>query len=458
MKKLLFILLLFLFKVSTYSQTVLDQYNADRFNSYFFFGVLYNINDTPNPSYRTTSYDMNICMDNYVGYNPLIQIAPYEAIEGNAVWTDNGQSGSLYNGTFSSFTLGGEVRMGYIGSNPPFLAYKTYTGPVTISYDYYLTGANTTIPRTYTKTFPAGAAIDLVHYISPFSVLSTVNKGATQLMIKNFKVARPTDPNPIGLYQIAETLVNLNLKTNLPVPINDVISGANFLADNTNYNLTWNTSLPDGKYRFDISSTGANVSNFFTFIFNNKVDVSGGIATLSIPSTVFPNYGSTTIIINGVYPITNQFVPTPPFGESFQDVEQCLVDYNPDLFKTINRVVALPTGPDITGSKSILISPFCQGTNGSVQFTSSAVADGNYNITYSLSGSNNLASIVVNVNFVSGVSNFIIPSSEVPNSGNTTISILSISDGSGSSTYIPSVDYIFNINPVPKANGTNTIN
>lgn len=81
-----------------------------------------------------------------------------------------------------------------------------------------------------------------------------------------------------------------------------------------------------------------------------------------------------------------------------------------------NPVLAIP---DIT-----VVSPYCLGENLAVNLIN--MIDGNYTITYLLSGSNSTSNQIATINVIAGSSSFVIDSALIPNVGNTTITFLNI--------------------------------
>ena len=113
--------------------------------------------------------------------------------------------------------------------------------------------------------------------------------------------------------------------------------------------------------------------------------------------------------------------------------------------------------PNMTGTNSIsVVDPFCLGSNGTVTFNASALANGVYDISYGLSGANVSTQTVSSVFVSSGTGLFTIPSSVLANAGTTSINLLSISNSTTScKTFIMTgtITDSFVINGLPLVQG-----
>jgi hypothetical protein len=84
--------------------------------------------------------------------------------------------------------------------------------------------------------------------------------------------------------------------------------------------------------------------------------------------------------------------------------------------------------PNVTGINSVNIVDICVGFGATVQFTSTSLANGIFNIVYTLGGANSGTYLASNVVFASGTGTFSIPSSALVNAGTTNIILTSISN------------------------------
>ena len=114
--------------------------------------------------------------------------------------------------------------------------------------------------------------------------------------------------------------------------------------------------------------------------------------------------------------------------------------------------------PNVTGgTNSVAVTePLCLGSNGTVTFNASAMANGTYNIAYTLSGANASTQTASGVVVASGTGTFTIPSSALTNAGTTTISLSSVvASASGCTTTITpgTITDSFVINALPNVTG-----
>jgi len=105
-------------------------------------------------------------------------------------------------------------------------------------------------------------------------------------------------------------------------------------------------------------------------------------------------------------------------------------------------------------SSNISISPVCVGTSATVNFNS--MIDGTYSISYNLSGSNSATGQTGTVSITSGVGNFTIPNSLLPNFGTTVITFTNITNTSTScSSILSGVTGQILIRPLADIDNTN---
>lgn len=114
--------------------------------------------------------------------------------------------------------------------------------------------------------------------------------------------------------------------------------------------------------------------------------------------------------------------------------------------------------PDISGSTTINnINNICVGSGTNVSIQSSSLLDGVYDITYSLSGANTLASSTASVTFASGVATFNVPASQIPNVGTTNLNIKDITNLCLSSFPVNSLNKSFVVESYPNTVGINSL-
>ena len=113
--------------------------------------------------------------------------------------------------------------------------------------------------------------------------------------------------------------------------------------------------------------------------------------------------------------------------------------------------------PNMTGTNTIsVVDPLCLGSSATVTFTASALANGAYDISYALSGSNVSTQTVSSVTVSSGSGTFTIPSLALANAGTTTIGLTSISNSltiCKTSITLGTIIDSFVINELPLVNG-----
>ncbi|NJM79685.1 MAG: T9SS type B sorting domain-containing protein [Flavobacterium sp.] len=209
------------------------------------------------------------------------------------------------------------------------------------------------------------------------------------------------------------------------------------ICQGNNGNATFNSSsLTDGNYIINYTLTGNNTGNFSV-----NVVVSSGTGTFSIPSAVLSNLGTTTIEITSVSDEFNSCTSSYTSGNVTDS-------FNVNYF------------PNISGTNNVLVSePLCLGSDGTVTFNSSTLANGNYIIDYNITGTNNSLGNSINVVISSGTGMFSIPSVMLSNSGLTNIEILTISTPEFCFTNFSSgsVTDSFTVGTLPNLSGTNNV-
>ena len=167
--------------------------------------------------------------------------------------------------------------------------------------------------------------------------------------------------------------------------------------------LTQGTNaIANGTYRVNYSIAG--VGSF------NTIQVfSGGVLIFPIPSSYFSQVKNYTVRITNVTLTTS-----PVFCSS--------------IVGTIEDVLHINPRPKINDA-TLTIQPVCQGSDAVVEFSgTSNLSDGNYDILFNLSGSNNLNGIPATMTVTGGVSSFNIPSVYITRTGNTSVTITKITN------------------------------
>jgi mucin-2 len=161
--------------------------------------------------------------------------------------------------------------------------------------------------------------------------------------------------------------------------------------------------------------TGGDWVDSNNLVVSNNLDISGFVA--------------------GTY--SYSYVITTPCGTDTESVQFTIV----------------PT-PTLANTNIVVGSPVCIGSNATV--TLNGLADGNYILTYNLSGSNTLPDEVITVTASGGTANFTIDAADLPNTGPTTITFLNIGNTATSCvTTLTDVSVIFTVNPIVNIDAAN---
>ena len=183
--------------------------------------------------------------------------------------------------------------------------------------------------------------------------------------------------------------------------------------------------IPNGNYSVQYEVTGAFSSSGSAI----GTAISGRL-NFNIPNTSFPNIGAYTVRVVNILETTG-----------FNACEHIIGN----LTDTVN-VFPLPR----INSGTLTVNDACQGSNVPVELSGNTnLPDGNYQITFSLSGSNNSASQVTTFSVTGGVGTFLILGNLVPNVGNTTIRITRIQNTGTGCQNAATLSYEFFVNPKP---------
>jgi trimeric autotransporter adhesin len=180
-------------------------------------------------------------------------------------------------------------------------------------------------------------------------------------------------------------------------------------------------AIANGIYRVDYTISGVGS-------FNTIQNFSNGVLIFPISSSNFTEVKDYNIRISNV-----TLVSSPVFCSS--------------LIGTIEDVLHIYPSPKINDA-TLTINPVCQGSEAFVEFSgTSNLSDGNYDIIYRISGSNNLNGIPATMNVISGVSSFTIPSVYIPKTGTTTVTITKITNVTSNCSNTATLTKDFIINP-----------
>ena len=195
--------------------------------------------------------------------------------------------------------------------------------------------------------------------------------------------------------------------------------------------------MPDGfvgNLRYSLS--GANNLALGT----TTVRFTGGIGQFYIGAQILGNVGNTTITLLDI--------------AAGNCSNLCLVEIT-----GVNHTFVVNPLPNITAPGGVTVGqPLCAGSNGTALLSAPLLANGTYNVKYSLSGSNVIGSTLASVVFVSGSGSLTIPGLQLSNAGGTTIQIEEIiNSGNCSSVYTVFPTNTFTLSTGPNASGINTM-
>ena len=254
----------------------------------------------------------------------------------------------------------------------------------------------------------------------------------------------------------------------------DLFSGLN----GTQESGIWNDDNASGALTgniFNPSVAGVGTFNF-TYTVNGNLPCANATSTVTVVVFALPNAGTfsgnvslcpsvatidLTTLLNGENSggtwedSTNQTVISPiDFSGFFPDVYTYTYSFTNVCGTDTEDVqfTVLPN-PQLVSS-NITISPVCVGT--SVTVNLNGMVDGTYLLNYNLSGANTISGQSATVTITTGVGNFSIPNSIVPNFGTNHISITNITNTSSTcSTTLAGVSSQFIVKPLADIDSVN---
>ncbi len=165
-------------------------------------------------------------------------------------------------------------------------------------------------------------------------------------------------------------------------------------------NISGATNLPNGSYNLNYDVTGAiNAPNQIA----SNVQFTGGIANFTLPSGILV-LGTSTVTITSLVSVTNT-CNTSTFN-------------NPSATFTISEL------PDLN-NMSISMNTLCIGNSANGTITAPSLTNGTYTIYYNLAGASSFTGST-SVTFIGGSGIINIPSSQLINNGNYTITITNV--------------------------------
>jgi gliding motility-associated-like protein len=160
------------------------------------------------------------------------------------------------------------------------------------------------------------------------------------------------------------------------------------------------SNLSDGSYDIVYKLSGSNNLNGIPATMN----VAAGLSSFIIPSFYIPKTGTTTITITK---ITNSIT-------------------NCTNVSTLQKDFVINPALDIT-NLAIVVNDICQNQPADVNLSGLGTLTA-IDVTYNLSGSNNVGAKIVSLTASSGQGTFLIPASDIPNTGLTTVSITNVTN------------------------------
>ncbi|WP_348824732.1 gliding motility-associated C-terminal domain-containing protein [Flavobacterium aestuarii] len=182
---------------------------------------------------------------------------------------------------------------------------------------------------------------------------------------------------------------------NAVLTIDPVCQGSDALV-----NFSGTSNLSDGNYDIIYNLSGSNILNGIPATMN----VAGGLSSFSIPSFYISKTGTTTI---SIVKITNL-------------VTNC------SNASTLKSDFIINPALDIN-NLAIAINDICQSQPANVNLSGLGLLT-SIEVTYNLSGSNNVGGKTVSLTASSGNGTFIVPASDLPNTGLTKLSITNITN------------------------------
>lgn len=179
--------------------------------------------------------------------------------------------------------------------------------------------------------------------------------------------------------------------------------------------------IPNGTYQITVEISGESTNIVSEFI--------GGVFTFVLENDNFSGPGVYTINISDIFDVNGS--------------QACdnIVDVSGEL--NIYKLPDLETA-------TLSINPVCLDNDAEVQLTGATNLDnGNYEINYNLSGENTSTAQLATFTVTNGSGNFIIPANLISNAGETTISIVSITNQQTLCTNTANLSTAFLINELP---------
>lgn len=278
-----------------------------------------------------------------------------------------------------------------------------------------ITGATSLVDGLYDITYDVTGAISVTGQtetnvsFSGGNATFTLPNGILQIGISTLTITNlfstattcetTTFTNPSATFEIHA----IPDASDINITVDDICLNQSALVNIFDINPGTAPELTDGDYTITYDLSGANNASGETV----TVTITGGNGSFTIPASLLTNTGITDIIL---VIITNNTTGCDaigvPISTSFEVLENPIID-----------------------NASITVTqPICQNSGTSVTISGTSIADGDYTLTYDITGANTLIGQTIAVVFTGGSATFTIPPADIPNLGNYTITITNIVD------------------------------
>lgn len=284
------------------------------------------------------------------------------------------------------------------------------------TYDVTYTVSGQATPITLTVTFSNGVATFNIPNAN-FPSVGTYLVSVTNIVATN---SLGICVNPIPTIQDNLNIYPVPTLLNSTLIVDDVCQNNSTLAHLSNL-----TGLTDGTYNITYDLSGSNIASAQS----TTIVVSGGNSIFSIPGSLLPNSGTTTITITSIANGTTGCNAPTSVSATF-------------MVNPLPSAIAM----NISAPNSVCLNqPVVVSVSGLGGLT-------NVTINYDLSGANNSTGNIQSLALVGGGATFTIPQALLNNSGSTTITITGLSNNVNSCGVIVSnVSDVFVINALPSA-------
>ncbi|PRZ21117.1 gliding motility-associated C-terminal domain-containing protein [Flavobacterium granuli] len=191
-------------------------------------------------------------------------------------------------------------------------------------------------------------------------------------------------------------------------------------------------NIPNGSYlvKYEIAGLGLTLTNSVIANFNSGVLVFDVKDPTNINRIFFPEVGTYTLSIKDITSVTSLGACTNIIGD-------------------LSDILNVNPLPKINGA-ILNIVDVCKGSDAIVEISGNTnLTDGNYSIDYNLSGNNSATSQQLTFNVTNGMGSFSIPSALIPSIGNTTISIVKITNITTGCTNTSNLAKVFIVKTLP---------